>query len=196
MAEPKMRRVPVNPQLKSENAIPKISGKVDAKPVYEDPIDCDCPHLDHMDWDEAENDWSDIAFLRGTTNAVMGVPFGYQSLTAELRAKAAKRGFVVPEDAMVLLGEGKFRRPLLLEVDVAPSETKDIYRPGGIAFTHIAPGPPGKVKDVLDETKMLAKEKYGRDADAEWIWYLTCRICSAAREYETLVALHYRKAGK
>ena len=87
MADPKMRRVPVRAKDKAPNAIPDFGTRVDEAPE-EEPIDCDCPHLDQQDWDEVENDWSDITFLRGTTNAVMGVPVGYQSLTSELREKA------------------------------------------------------------------------------------------------------------
>lgn len=195
MADPKMRRVPVSQKAKSTNPVPEFGARIEQTPE-EEPIACNCPHLDHEEWDEAENDWSDIAFLKGTTNAVMGVPVNFQALTTELREKAAKRGYAVPEDAMILLGEGKFRRPLLLEVEVDASETKDIYRPGGIAFTHIAPGPPGKVGDLMTESRRMAKERYGRGPDAEWIWYLTCRHCSAARDYETLIALHYRQKNK
>jgi hypothetical protein len=191
MSEPKMRRVPVNPKSGSQNAIPDFGGRSNIIPTQV--VACSCPHLDHDEWDVAENDWSDITFLKGTTTAVMGVPVSYSSLTTELREKAAQRGLVIPDDPMVLLGEGKFRRPLLLEVEAPDSETKDIYRPGGFAFTHVAPGPPGKVRDLLSESRKMAKEKYGRDPDAHWIWYLTCRECSGPRDYETLIALHYRQ---
>jgi hypothetical protein len=185
---PEMRRVPVDP--KRVNPIPDLG--ISAR-GSDEPQPCDCPHLEAEDWDEVENDWSDIAFLKGATNAVLGLPVGYHSLTTELREKAVSLGLAIPDDPMVLLGEGKFRRALLLEVEAPPDVTRNIYRPGGIAFTRLAPGPPGKVGKLMEETRALARERYGKSPDAEWIWYLTCRECSAPREYETLVVLHYRQ---
>ncbi|MGE5595091.1 MAG: hypothetical protein ACM3S1_03535, partial [Hyphomicrobiales bacterium] len=35
---------------------------------------CNCPHLDPEDWHDVESDWSDIAFIKTATNAVLGVP--------------------------------------------------------------------------------------------------------------------------
>lgn len=187
---PEMRRVPVDPKRRPANPIPDVGM---AARGTDEPALCDCPHLEAGDWDEAENDWSDIAFLKGTANAVMGVPVSYRSLTVELHKKALDLGLTIPDDAMVLLGEGKFRRPLLLEVEAPASLRKGIFRPGGIAFTRLAPAPPGKIGNLLKETRAIAKERYRRSPDAEWIWYLTCRECSGAREFETLVALHYRQ---
>ena len=101
------------------------------------PVDCGCPRLDAEDWDAVENDWSDIAFVKTNTSAVLGVPVGFDSSREELRKKAAKAGAVVPEDAMLLIGSGKFRRPILLEVESAPDGAKDVERPGEIGRAHV-----------------------------------------------------------
>lgn len=159
----------------------------------EDPEACQCAHLDREDWDGVESDWSDITFVRTHTKALLGVPIGYDSVKAELRAKAAKAGAAVPEAAMQLNGSGRFRRPVLLEVEGAPAGSKDVLRPGGLAFTRVFEAPWGQLKKVAKETSEEATKKYGREPDDLWIWYLTCRICSRARNFETLIAAHYRR---
>lgn len=190
---PEMRRVPVNPRRKSSRGDLATTAE-EAAEALKNPEGCECPHLDPEDWDGVESDWSDIAFLKSSTTAVMGVPFGYQSSRDELRAKAETLGFELPEDAMVLLGEGKFRRPIMLEVDAPRDATnKEIERPGGVAFTRIVPGKLGSLGKLVDETVGIALQKYRRKPDNTWLWYLTCRECSAARDFETLIICHYRQ---
>ena len=153
---------------------------------------CECPELDRADWDGVESDWSDITFLKTTTGAVMGVPMGFDSARDDLKRKAKKLGATVPEDAMLLNGEGKFRRPMMLEVENAPAEAKDIERPGGVAYTRIYEAPWGQLKKFASELDREATQKYGRRPDNTWVWYLTCRHCSKPRNFETLIAAHYR----
>jgi hypothetical protein len=157
-------------------------------------LDCACPRLDAEDWDRVENDWSDIAFARATTNAVLGVPIGYDGVRAELREIASKAGGTVPDDPMLLVGSGRFRRPILLEVEDPEDAAKDIYRPGGIAFTRLLQAPWGQLPKLTKATQAEAKERYGRDPDNTWVWYLTCRECSRARNFETLIVAHYTSA--
>lgn len=148
-----------------------------------------------MDWHEIESDWSDIAFLRGTTNAVLGVPLGYQNRAADLRQRAESLSLEVPEDGMLLLGEGRVRRPIMLEVEPrgrSQAELKELYRPGGVAWSRLVPAPYGKMKQVVDETVTAARARYQKKPDDVWVWYLTCRICSAPREFETLIVAHYK----
>ncbi len=160
-----------------------------------DVVDCACPRLDPEEWDQVENDWSDITFARASTNAVLGVPIGYDGTRTELRRLAEAAGGTVPEDAMLLVGAGKFRRPILLEVEGAAADSKGIYRPGGIAFTRLLQAPWGQLPKLTRQTEMEARQKYGRSPDSTWVWYLTCRECSKPRNFETLIVAHYKDAG-
>ncbi len=155
------------------------------------PSDCECPRLDADEWDAVENDWSDITFVKTNTSAVLGVPVGFDSSREELRKKAAMAGATVPEDAMLLIGSGKFRRPILLEVEDVPHGARGIERPGGIAYTRLVPAPWGELPKVVERTRRQAHEKYGRAPDDLWVWYLTCRRCSKERDFETLIVAHY-----
>jgi hypothetical protein len=155
---------------------------------------CACPRLGRDEWHETESDWSDIAFLRSSIGAVMGVPVGYGSARHRLEREAAARGLTVPEDAMVLLGAGRLRRPLLLEVEDVPAGARGVARPGGVAYSRLVPAPLGEMKDALGQTRRRARERYGRKPDDMWVWYLTCRFCSAERDFETLFIAHYRQA--
>ena len=65
--------------------------------------------------------------------------------------------------------------------------------PGGVAWTRLLPAPWGRMRALMGETKRLARERYGRAPDSVWVWYLTCRVCSAEREFETLFVAHYRR---
>lgn len=158
-----------------------------------EPATCDCPDLDPADWDGVESDWSDITFVRGSTPAVLGVLTGLDSTRDELRRRAQAIGATIPDDAMILLGSGQFRRPVLLEVEDAPDQ-RDVVRPGGIAFSRIKEAPFGTIKKAVEETEREAKERYGRRPSDTWLWYLTCRVCSKARNFETLVVAHYDNA--
>lgn len=189
---PEMRRVPVDPKKRKE-AEELATYAADAAKESEG-LTCECPELDPEEWHETESDWSDIAFLKSTTTAVLGVPFGYQSTRDELRAKAKDLDLELPEGGMVLLGEGKFRRPVLVEIDVAQgTRGPDIFRPGGVAFTRLVPGKMGTLGKLLSETTGMAIGRYGRKPDNVWLWYLTCRECSEPRGFETLIVCHYRE---
>ena len=202
---PERRRVPID-----EGGLPTFAKDVrDNAEDTDDPaygeIDCACPRLDAADWDEVESDWSDITFLRAHTNAVLGVPVGYDSTRKDLRARAAELQLEVPADAMLLVGAGRFRRPVMLEVEAlsstgtstsSPAKVtgKGVERPGGIAFSRLIPAPWGKMQGLADETRDMARERYGRAPDGVWVWYITCRECSGARNFETLILAHYRVA--
>ena len=114
---------------------------------------CDCPVLDKEEWDGVESDWSDITFLKTTTNAVLGVPVGYNAALADLRKRAAELGAIIPEDAMLLNGAGKFRRPVLLEVDaVAGRDLHVVVVAADIDRHHdIVLGDPGLQVRLLDQ---------------------------------------------
>ncbi|MBI2764998.1 MAG: hypothetical protein HYX53_03705 [Chloroflexi bacterium] len=188
------------PEEREPVPVPDFSGSspavrrvpVDPPPAASSVPECDCPRLEAEDWDGVESDWSDITFLRTSSSAVLGVPIGYGTTRDALAEKAAAIGATVPADAMILLGSGRFRRPVLLEIENAPAHAKDVYRPGGIAYTRLIPAPWGQMHRVVEETKQQAKEKYGRAPDDTWVWYLTCRTCSTAREFETLILAHFR----
>lgn len=153
---------------------------------------CDCPRLEREDWHEVESDWSDITFVRSALPAAAGVPLRYNTVRAELAARAAKAGATVPEDAMMLLGEGKFRRPVMLEVE-APAGAAGLQRPGGLIYSRLVPAPMGAMRRAVDETVVQSQVRYGRSPDHVWLWYLTCRLCSGDRDYETLVVAHYSR---
>jgi hypothetical protein len=68
-----------------------------------------------------------------------------------------------------------------------------VERPGGIVFTRILNAPWGEMARNLEETRAAALERYGRAPDSMWVWYLTCRACSAQRGFETLFVAHYRE---
>lgn len=152
------------------------------------PPECACPRLEPSDWYEVESDWSDIAFLRASLPALFGVPLRYRAVRQGLFEHAQAAGLRVPSDAMVLLGEGRFLRRLLLEVE---GEATNLWRPGGFAFSRLVPAPYGALRRAAERTVAVAKERYGRAPDFLWVWYLTCSLCSSAREFETLFIAHY-----
>ena len=78
----------------------------------------------------------------------------------------------------------------MLVVGGVAGDSEDV-RLGGVAFAGIFKAPWGQLGKVAEETEREAEAKYGRKPDAIWIWYLTCRYCSKARNFETLVAAHF-----
>ncbi len=181
MTEEKRRRVPI------EQATGR--GRPSTPP---DPEPCDCPRLDPYEWDEVESDWSDIAFAKIGIPALFGVPIAFWSNRRRLVAKAEAAG-TVPEDAMLLMGPGRIRRPVMLEVEDADTSRRDIVTPGGVVFTRLLPAPWGQMRTLVKETRDMARERYGRNPRRIWVWYLTCQTCSSARDYETLFVAHYPK---
>lgn len=181
----RMKRVPVDG--------PRDDSGQDHSPL--ESRTCSCPFLDAEDWHEVESDWSDIVFVQTKVPAVMGVPLKYGTLRDRLSAEAAAAGATVPEDAMMLLGEGRVRRPVMVEVELDGDVDARIFaRPGGIAYTRLVSAPWGKIKEGHQSTVQAAVERYGRKPDAMWLWYVTCGICSADRDFETLFVAHYRQA--
>ena len=206
MEDTPKRRVRVDVETRQPVARPQFSGgplpempaRAEEQPGSDIPDEadaggtCACPRLDADDWHEVESDWSDITFVEMALTSAAGVPIGYQGAFAKLSERARALGAAVPEEPMLLLGEGRFRRPILLEVDGAPEKAKGVVRPGGVAYTRLVPAPLGEIRQVVNETNRRAAERYGRQPDSTWLWYLTCRYCSADRDYETLIVAHYR----
>lgn len=155
------------------------------------PAECSCPRLDADDWHDVESDWSDVQFARTAIPAVLGVPVGFNRVRARLEERARAMGASVPEDAMLLLGPGRVRRQVLLEVEGVEAGAKGLYEPGGVAFSRLVPAPWGEMRRRLTETVEKARERYGRAPDRTWIWYLTCNECSGERDFETLFVAHY-----
>ena len=182
----KARRVRLD---KHGEAVEPTAGE--ALPAFTE--DCSCPRLDAEEWDEVENDWADITFVSSGTTALLGVPVGFAGAKAGLQQTAARLQLTVPEDAMLLLGAGKFRRKIMLEVEGAQPGQKDIDRPGGIAYTRLVSAPWGDMQKVVAETKDAALARYSRNPDELYVWYLTCRACSTVRQFETLIVAHYKK---
>lgn len=172
---------------------PRPGQAAPSAPEDTEEINCTCPRLDRDDWHEVESDWSDATFVRTALTAALGVPLGYNAVREKLGAMARAIGAAIPEDAMLLLGEGKFRRPVMLEVEGVPAGERRVHRPGGIAYSRLVPAPMGQIRRVVADTVEAARERYGRPPDDTWLWYLTCRICSAERDFETLVIAHYRQ---
>ena len=182
---PRMRRVPADG---SHN-----DPEQDHSPP--EPKTCTCPYLDSDDWHEVESDWSDIVFVKINVPAVMGVPVKFGAIKGRLAKDAAAAGATIPEDAMMLLGEGKLRRPVMLEVEVDGLLADNrLVAPGGIAFTRMVSAPWGEIKKEHQATVEAATERYGRKPDAMWLWYLTCGVCSGDRDFETLFVAHYDQA--
>ncbi|GIW12714.1 MAG: hypothetical protein KatS3mg062_0153 [Tepidiforma sp.] len=153
---------------------------------------CECPFLEAEEWDGVESDWKDITFLSASVAAVAGVPVGFQGARSELQQRAAELGVVVPKDAMLLIGEGRFRRRVLLEVE--PGELgadRELYRPGGFAFSRLVQAPWGELARAAKRVRNEAEQRYGRGPTALYAWYLTCRTCSRERNFETLLVAHY-----
>lgn len=180
-----MRRVPVDESGNDPD-------RDDSPP---EPQSCNCPFLDAEDWHEVESDWSDIVFIEKKIPAVLGVPLKFGAVRDRLSMEAVAAGATIPEDAMMLLGEGKIRRRVMVEVEFdGDSAEDDFSRPGGIAYTRLVSAPWGKIKEGHQATVAAAVERYGRKPDAMWLWYLTCGICSGDRDFETLFVAHYSEA--
>ncbi len=160
------------------------------------PAVCVCPVLEASDWDGVESDWSDITFVRTSLAAVAGVPVGFDRARAELERHAEALGATIPPDAMLLIGEGRFRRTLLLEVDAAPATGDRIYRPGGFAYTRLVEAPWGELGRATKAFRAEATERYGRQPRGLYAWYLTCRVCSRDRNFETLLVAAYPDVGR
>jgi len=191
--EPTRRRVRIEEKgRRGKKLAPSVAADAEDDEL---PAPCECPRLDPADWDAVESDWSDITFVKTMTNAVLGVPMGFDSTRKALVKKAGALGATVPEDAMLLLGSGRFRRPMMLEVEHAPAGgKKGIMRPGGIVFTRLIEAPWGEMQGKVEQVKDEARARYHRDPAGLWVWYLTCRECSRPRNFETLVVAHYRTA--
>ena len=183
----KTRRVPVG--KKGRPAVPRATPR--AEPAL---VECDCPRLEQDDWHEVESDWSDVQFVRTAIAAVAGVPFRFNRVRARLERLAWEAGATVPTDAMLLLGPGRFRRQVLLEVEGAERSAKSVYEPGGIAYSRLVPAPWGEMRRALNDTAETARARYGRAPDHTWVWYLTCPVCSGDRDFETLFVAHYDAA--
>ena len=182
---PEKRRVRISET--TGNPIPVLTGV-----STEEAEPCACPHLDALDWHEVESDWSDIAFVKVSATAILGVPLGFGGTRKALARKARQHAYEVPDAAMLLLGPGKFRRPVMLEVDAPSDATKAIARPGGHVYTRLVSAPWGSMGKEMEETVRQAKTKYTRSPDATWVWYLTCARCSSERDFETLFVAHYK----
>ena len=181
----RMRRVPVE---KTHQNRTNLDGPQQTE------ITCKCPILDPEEWNAIESDWNDIRFLRGAAFAIFGVPLRFGATRNALIKTAKKLSGKLPEDAMILIGSGRFRREILIELDNHKKipDNKRIFEPGGFSFTRIYEAPWGQMRNLMTGFENQATTRYGRKPDQTWVWYLTCQICTTARNFETLFVAHYR----
>ncbi len=185
-----MRRVPVEGKRGKRGTVREVAATPDTDQAARD---CTCPVLERDEWHEVESDWSDIAFVKSSVSAVLGVPVGYADVRESLRGRARRMGADAPDDAMFLLGSGRFRRRVLLEVDGVGPGARDVVFPGGMIYSRLLEVPWGEMKSAVAATSDVARSRYCRRPDDMFVWYLTCRRCSRQRNFETLIVAHYRR---
>ncbi len=151
------------------------------------------------------NKWSKVKHIKGAADAKRGKIFSKLSKEITLAAKAgggspdmnarlrtailSAKAQNMPNDTIdraVKKGTGEIEGAAIEEI------VYEGYGPGGVAFTRLLEVPWGKMKEAVQNTTTEAKAKYGRKPDGLWVWYLTCRECSAARKFETLIVAHYK----
>ena len=145
------RRVPVPDFSKSRGERPASPQGNGGQPTPAAPVECNCPRLDPADWDGIESDWSDIAFLKTSVCALMGVPIGYGTARHGLEARAKKAGATIPKGTVVRwTSSDKGSGNVTLAADLAPNATIDVIESGQTnGYTCTASFSPGNADYVV-----------------------------------------------
>ncbi|HHV34955.1 MAG TPA: hypothetical protein GXX59_05190 [Syntrophomonadaceae bacterium] len=155
---------------------------------------CHCQKINPEDWDEKEHCWKDPRFFyRVTTRMAFHQPFSYHEDITLAMAEARSKGYIIKEDAVVLLKSGLFRGELLVEIQPPRSEKLEpdpaCLQLQGRFYSRVAQAPLMRMgKDIDKLTRDLKKKE--KKVQNLYLCLINCPSCVREKGNQTVVIAH------
>jgi len=144
--------------------------------------DCGCPTINEAQWDKQKKT-IDKLFYKTWSPRLFYYPFSFSIdlSRAEQGAKNAK--YTIPENPMVLDTGGMLWSTIMVEVEGANPEDKNIVSLKGKEFyTKVSKLP---WKDMKTDIEAL-KQELGKEPTELYFWYTSCPKCTDKKEIKTV----------
>lgn len=196
---PAIPAVPVTPQAQAPVAqttpvIPQAQSPVTpttpAQPATQNPTpqapqnaECYCPELDEATWDK-KTVTIEKTFLKTWSPRVMFVPVQFAIDLDRLRKTAAKKNLTIPPNAYVLDKGAMFMGSVMIEVEGATENDKDIVSlKGKNLYSKISKRPWKEMK--LDMQELVAE--LGKTPAEVYTMYSSCPKCVNKKEIKSVL---------
>lgn len=152
---------------------------------------CHCQKINPEDWDEKEHYWENPRFFyRVTTRMAFHQPFSYPEDISLAMVKARSKGYIIKEDAMILLKSGLFRGELLVEIQPPQNEPDPAcLQLQGRLFSRVAQVPLMQMGKDIDRLTRDLKKKGGKIQNL-YLCLLTCPSCVSEKGNLTVIIAH------
>ncbi|MGB4504530.1 MAG: hydrolase [Syntrophaceticus sp.] len=156
---------------------------------------CHCQKINPEDWHEKEHFWETPRFFyRVTTRMAFHQPLSYHEDIAMAMAKANSKGYIIKENAMVLLKSGLFRGELLVEIQ--PPKSKELYKKDtaclqlqGRFYSRVAQAPLMRLGKDIDKLTRDLKKREEQVQDL-YLCLITCPSCVREKGNQTVIIAH------
>lgn len=144
--------------------------------------ECKCTKIEVTEWDKQKRTLNKT-FIKTFSPRAFYVPISFAIDVNRAKIAAEKKGYTIPEGAMIVDTGGMLWATLMLEVEGANTEDPSIVSLEGKEFYTKASSRPWKeMKMDMDE---LEKE-LGHKPKELYIWYVACPKCKDKKEIKTI----------
>jgi hypothetical protein len=156
---------------------------------------CHCQQINPEDWHEKDHCWEKPRFFyRVTTRMAFHEPFSYHEDIALAMVEARSKGYIIKEDAVILLKSGLFRGEILIEIQ--PFKGKERRKQDasclelqGRFYSRVAQAPLMRMGKDIDKLTRDLKKK-GENVQGLYLCLITCPSCVREKGNQTIVIAH------
>jgi hypothetical protein len=156
---------------------------------------CHCQKINPEDCHEKEHLWEQPHFFyRVTTRMAFHQPFTYNEDIALAMAEASSKGYIVKENALVLLKSGLFRGELFVEIQPPRgnkrcSKDDSCRQLQGRFYSAVVQTPSTRIgKDIARVMRELKKN--GKQVKDIYLCLITCPSCIRKKGNQTVIIAH------
>ncbi len=156
---------------------------------------CHCQKINPADWHEKNFFWEKPRFFyRVTTRMAFHQPFSYHEDIAHAMAKARSKGFIINDDALILLKSGLFRGEILIEIQstqkqARPNNNSSVLQLDGGFYAVVSQVPLMQMGKEIDKLTRDLKKR-GEKVKNLYLCLLTCPLCAREKGNQTIIIAH------
>lgn len=157
--------------------------KQPSQPAPQAAKDCGCPTINPAEWDKQKKKL-DKTFYKSFSPRLLYYPFSFVIDLDRARKAAAKKGYQVVPNGMILDTGGMFLSSVLVEVTGAKADDKNIVSLSGKElYTKVSRRPFKEIKTDIAELET----ELGAHPGELYIWWTSCPKCTDKKEAKAIL---------
>lgn len=154
-----------------------------AQPAPQAAKGCGCPTINPVEWDKQRKKL-DKTFYKSFSPRLLYYPFSFSIDLDRATKSAAKKGYQVVPNGMILDTGGMFLGSVLIEVSGAKADDKNVISLSGKElYTKVSRRPFKEIKTDIAELET----ELGASPGELYIWWTSCPKCTAQKETKAVL---------